>query len=101
MEYLHENDIVHRDMNTDSHQLIEEPEGHRGRESDRLVTSGTFTESSAASGTDIRRIGTPIDMVLEIRRMNSISSKFEVYGFAICGLWSELPRRLQPSAVPR
>ena len=30
MEYLHENDIVHRDMHTDSHQLIEEPEGHRG-----------------------------------------------------------------------
>ena len=42
MEYLHENDIVHRDVNTDNHQLIEEPEGHRGRESDGLVTSVSF-----------------------------------------------------------
>ena len=83
MEYINENDIVHRDMNTDSHQQIEEPEGHRGSESDRLVTSGSFIESSVASGTVIGHIGTSIHMVPEIRRRNSISSKFEVYSFVI------------------
>ncbi|KAL7717153.1 Serine-threonine protein kinase [Entamoeba marina] len=85
MYYLHQNDIVHCDLKTDNvlvySKNVTDPVCVKVTD---FGTSGVFLESSKRLG--IRDVGTPMYMAPEIHQSNQITSKCDVFSFAICML---------------
>ncbi|ELP88967.1 serine-threonine protein kinase, putative [Entamoeba invadens IP1] len=85
MEYLHENDILHRDLKTDNVLMISKnPHDPITAKVTDFGTSRSFIESSGKKL--LQGIGTPVYMAPEISRKDQMTLKSDVYSFAICML---------------
>ncbi|EMD42521.1 protein tyrosine kinase domain containing protein [Entamoeba histolytica KU27] len=85
MEYLHENDILHRDLKTDNVLVYSiNPYDQVTSKVTDFGTSRSFIESSGKI--ELQNIGTPMYMAPEITKKNFVTLKSDVYSFAICML---------------
>ncbi|BFU24266.1 protein kinase domain containing protein [Entamoeba histolytica HM-3:IMSS] len=85
MEYLHENDIVHRDLKTDNILVYSNnPHDAVTIKVTDFGTSRSFIESSGNIA--LQNIGTPMYMAPEIFQSEQMTLKSDVFSFAICML---------------
>ncbi|EDR29365.1 serine-threonine protein kinase, putative [Entamoeba dispar SAW760] len=85
MEYLHENDIVHRDLKTDNILVYSNnPHDAVTIKVTDFGTSRSFIESSGNIA--LQNIGTPMYMAPEIFQLEQMTLKSDVFSFAICML---------------
>ncbi|ELP88389.1 serine-threonine protein kinase, putative [Entamoeba invadens IP1] len=96
MEYLHENDILHRDLKTDNILVYSKnPHDPTTTKISDFGTSRSFIESSSKIA--LQQIGTPVYMAPEISRKDQMTLKSDVFSFAICMLEIWVGRDVYPS----
>ncbi|ELP90695.1 serine-threonine protein kinase, putative [Entamoeba invadens IP1] len=95
MEYLHENDILHRDLKTDNILVYSKnPHDPTTTKISDFGTSRSFIESSSKIA--LQNIGTPVYMAPEISRKDQMTLKSDVFSFAICMLEIWIGRDVYP-----